>query len=270
MAKRTTEDLQRMKGEGRKIAAAVVYDYQVARICAFAGIDVLSVGDSLGRNVLGQLDVDDCTVDDMLPFARAVVRARDVQAALGIPERPGPLVSVDIPTVPSRSGPKEVAKAAKRFKETGVDMCKIDIRTREEELFDEVQAVIDAGLGAYPQIGFEYVYMGELHGAPEEREHVMKWAERLQEAGASMIDLTMVTPEVYADVCRSVRIPLIGGQAPPEADGKIQVTFGTVGMGAGNMDRPDDTPARDFYQRMKKIIDSIRSGKWDSRQFAGV
>jgi len=46
MNKLTVKDLHRMKAEGKKIAAAVVYDYQVARICQFAGANLLSVGDS--------------------------------------------------------------------------------------------------------------------------------------------------------------------------------------------------------------------------------
>ena len=93
MAILTVADLQQMKRDGKKIAAAVVYEYQMTKICERAGVDLLSVGDSLGRNVLGQADVDDCTVDDMIPFAKAVVRARERA-----------LVSVDMPTTPSRAG----------------------------------------------------------------------------------------------------------------------------------------------------------------------
>ena len=263
MNKLTVKDLYRMKAEGKKIAAAVVYDYQVARICQFAGANLLSVGDSLGKNMLGQDDTDDCTVNDMITFASAVARARDRQAALDIAERPGAVVNVDMPTVPSRSGPKEVEKAARRFKEEArVDMCKIDIRTKEEELVDEVQAVIAAGLAVYPQIGFDYVFGGELHGSPAERDHVMKWANALQDAGASMIDLTMVTREVYRDVCRSLRIPVIGGQATSEADGKIQVSFGLVGLGVGNLEGTDANPARDLFHKYKKILDGIHGGQW--------
>ncbi len=60
-----------------------------------------------------------------------------------------------MPTVPSAAGVEAVAAAAKRFKdEAGVDMVKIDIRTHEEELFDEVYAVQEVGLYAYPQISF--------------------------------------------------------------------------------------------------------------------
>ena len=81
MAVLTPLDLQQMKRDGKKIAAAVVYEYQMAKICEAAGVDVLSVGDSLGRNVLGQAGVDDCTVEDMIPFARAVVTYSDSNTA---------------------------------------------------------------------------------------------------------------------------------------------------------------------------------------------
>jgi 3-methyl-2-oxobutanoate hydroxymethyltransferase len=52
MAVLTVQDLHEMKRGGKKIAAAVVYEYQMTKICERAGVDVLSVGDSLGRNVL--------------------------------------------------------------------------------------------------------------------------------------------------------------------------------------------------------------------------
>ena len=53
MAVLTVKDLQQMKRDGKKIAAAVVYDFQMTKIVELAGVDLLSVGDSLGRNVLG-------------------------------------------------------------------------------------------------------------------------------------------------------------------------------------------------------------------------
>ena len=60
MAERLSpEGLKQMKRDGKKIAAAVVYDYQTARITERAGADLLSVGDSLGRNILGHDDVMD-------------------------------------------------------------------------------------------------------------------------------------------------------------------------------------------------------------------
>jgi 3-methyl-2-oxobutanoate hydroxymethyltransferase len=259
MAFMTAKDLQDMKRDGKKIAAAVVYDFQMTRICERAGIDLLSVGDSLGRNVLGQDHVDDCTVDDMIPFARAVVKGRERA-----------VVSVDMPTTPSRAGAEAVAAAAKRFKdEAGVDMVKVDIRTHEEELFDAVPAVIAMGLEAYPQIG--YPTQGPSTGiqsGPEVEEHVMKWALRIQDAGAAMIDLTNVPPDVYEKVCKTLTIPVIGGQAPQMADGKIQVMFSGIGGAAATIDRDDGRPnaSKWAYDVMQGIINDIHSGKWGTGQ----
>ncbi len=259
MALLTVEDLHGMKRNGQKIAAAVVYEFQMTKICEMAGVDVLSVGDSLGRNMLGHDHVDECTVDDMIPFARAVVRGRERA-----------IVSVDMPTVPSAAGVEAVAAAARRFKEeAGVDMVKIDIRTHEEELFDEVHAVRDVGLHAYPQIGFPTQGAARgIQGGPEVHEYIQKWAHRIEEAGAAMIDLTNVTPDIYADVCAGLRIPVIGGQAPPEADGKIQVMVSGTGYNHATIGRDDGRPdgAKFMYDVMKSIIDSIHAGNWATRQ----
>jgi 3-methyl-2-oxobutanoate hydroxymethyltransferase len=259
VARLTVADLQQMKRDGRKIAAAVVYEYQMTRICERAGVDLLSVGDSLGRNILGQEDLDECTVDDMIPFARAVVRGRERA-----------VVSVDMPTTPSRGGPAEVGRAAKRFKdEAGVDMTKIDIRTREEELFDGVLAVIEAGLEVYPQIGFPTQGANRgVQSGPEVHAHVMKWAHAIEEAGAALIDLTNVPPDIYEDVCKSLRIPVIGGQAPAQADGKIQVAVNGVGYFAHTIDRTDGRPnaAKYMFDVMQGLIDSIHAGKWNTGQ----
>ena len=45
--------LQQMKREGRKIVAVVAYEYQTAAIADRAGVDMLSVGDSVGINLWG-------------------------------------------------------------------------------------------------------------------------------------------------------------------------------------------------------------------------
>ena len=42
--------LQQMKRDGRKIVAVVAYEYQMAAIADRAGVDMLSVGDSVGIN----------------------------------------------------------------------------------------------------------------------------------------------------------------------------------------------------------------------------
>ncbi len=251
MAKVTVGDLQQMKQSGQKIAAIIVYHYQMARIADKAGADVLTVGDSLGRNILGQPDVLDCSVDDMVPFAQAVVRGRERA-----------LVSIDMPMTTSRSGPEAVADAARRFKEAGADMTKIDVRTKEEELFDSVLAVIETSLGVFPQIG--YPTQGPTRGVqtgPEVREHVLKWAQKIQEAGAVMIDMTNVTPDIYGEVSKSLRIPVIGGQATPDADGKI-TGFSPRAENIGRDTGGRANTGQYIYDAAVAMIGNIKEGRY--------
>ena len=51
--KMTIAALQQMKRDGRKIVGVVVYDYQMAQIVDRAGVDIVSVGDSVGMNMWG-------------------------------------------------------------------------------------------------------------------------------------------------------------------------------------------------------------------------
>jgi 3-methyl-2-oxobutanoate hydroxymethyltransferase len=57
-------DLHRMKREGRKIVGVVAWDYQIARIAERAGVDIVSVGDSVGVNLWGHASPDDITLDE--------------------------------------------------------------------------------------------------------------------------------------------------------------------------------------------------------------
>ena len=243
-----------MKKDGKKIAAGVVYEAQMTRIFERAGVDLLSVGDSLGRNFLGYEHANDHGIDEMLVFARAVTRTAK-----------SAVVNVDMPTSVCEAGATEVLKAAKRIREeAGADLTKVDLREHEEELFDEVQAVIEAGLAAYPQIGFEFIQGGERHGSTADRDHILKWAHAVEDAGASMLDLTMVSPEIYGAVAKSLNIPVIGGQAGPEADGKIYVSYALVGYQAQTIDRKDGSPsaARFIYDIAQKAVDAVHAGSW--------
>ena len=96
----------------------------------------------------------------------------------------------------------------------------------------------------------------------------MKWAHRIEDAGAAMIDLTNVPADIYADVCKNVKVPVIGGQAPPEADGKIQVAVSGVGYFAATIDRDDDHPnaAKYIFDVMDRLISNIHAGNWTTGQ----
>ena len=75
----TVPALHAMKREGRKIVGVVAWDYQIARIVDRAGVDIVSVGDTVGVNLWGHSNPLEVTMEQMIVVCRAVrrgVRAR--------------------------------------------------------------------------------------------------------------------------------------------------------------------------------------------------
>ena len=92
-AKVTIAALQDMKRAGQKSIGVVAWDYQIARIADRAGVDFVSVGDSVGVNLWGRDEVAEVTLDEMLICCQAV--RRGVTRAL---------VSCDMPFGPVQDG----------------------------------------------------------------------------------------------------------------------------------------------------------------------
>ncbi|MCH8848074.1 MAG: 3-methyl-2-oxobutanoate hydroxymethyltransferase, partial [Chloroflexi bacterium] len=70
----TIPALQQMKRDGQKIVASVVYDYQMAQVVDRAGVDLVSVGDSVGANLWGQSGLLEVTMDQMVLACQGVRR----------------------------------------------------------------------------------------------------------------------------------------------------------------------------------------------------
>src|SRR5437764_14454998 len=70
----TVESLHQMKRDGRKIVGVVAWDYQVAQIADRAGVDIVSVGDSVGINLWGHATPLEVTMDEMITVLKAVRR----------------------------------------------------------------------------------------------------------------------------------------------------------------------------------------------------
>ena len=182
-------DLQTMKRVGRKIVGVVAWDYQMARIVDRAGVDLVSVGDTVGVNLWGQPNPLEITVDQMMVVCQAV--RRGVKRAL---------VSCDFPFGPVQEGPKSAVRAAIRFvKEAGVDMVKLD---GASEHLDAVTAVTRAGIPVFAQFGITpqtSLKYGVTYSAipkpgdvvPDEMlDEIVGEAKRLEDAGAALLNFT--------------------------------------------------------------------------------
>ena len=136
----TIPALQQMKRDGQKSVGVVAWDYQIARIADRAGVDFVSVGDSVGVNLWGHPNPLEVTLDEMLVCCKAV--RRGVTRAL---------VSCDFPFGPLQEGIDSALRAAIRLvKEGGADMVKLD---GAAEFPDAVRALARAGIPVFAQFG---------------------------------------------------------------------------------------------------------------------
>lgn len=240
MERVTVPALQRMKREGRKIVGVVVYDYPTAQIADRAGVDLVSVGDSVGANLWGQPTEVEVTLDEMLIACKAV--RRGAQRAL---------VSCDVPQGTVNAGIEAATGSAIRLaREGGADMVKV---LGEPDL---VRAVARAGVPVF----------AEFHGGKEiPVDSLVQEAKRLEEAGASLLDFRHSGPEAGAAVVKALAIPVIGGLGGgPWLDGRVRLAHTAIGYGAKWIDSKAETyvnTARLSLQAFTALIDDVRSGR---------
>ena len=257
-------DLQRAKEQGRKIVGVVAWDYQIARIVDRAGVDLVSVGDTVGVNLWGHSNPFEVTMEEMLVVAKAVRRGTSRA-----------LVSVDFPFGPLQEGAGSAVRAAIRFvKEAGVDMVKLDAAS---DYLDAVEAVTRAGIPVFAQFGItpqtalrygvEYKSIPSAADAvPAELEdELVAEAKRLEDAGAALLNFTNSGPVVGAAVAKAVGIPVVGGfGGGPWLDGRMRMVTAAIGYAASAIDGAPDTyvnVAQQTLEAMTRYADDVRSAR---------
>jgi len=243
MGEITVAALQQMKREGRKIVGVVAWDYQIAQVVDRAGVDLVSVGDSVGINLWGHANPLEVTMDEMVVVCKAV--RRGVKRAL---------VSCDFPFGPLQEGPDTALRAAIRLvKECGADMVKLD---GAAEFPEAVSAVARAGIPVFAQMGitpqtalrygvdYETMLKGTVQVPNEMTAALVDEAKRLEAAGAALIDFTLSGPLAGEAVARAVAIPVIGGLGGgPWLDGRMRMAHAAIGYAASALESKTETYA---------------------------
>ena len=263
-ARLTVPMLHQYKRDGRKLVGVVVWDYQMAQIVDRVGVELVSVGDSVGTNLWGHANPLAVTMEQMLVVCQAV--RRGVRRAL---------LSCDFPYGPLQEGPASAVRAAIRLvKESGVDMVKLDAAP---DFLDTVERIVRAGIpviaqfGITPQTalrhGVDYAQMARPDAAvPEEMSaELVAQARNLEQAGASVLDFTNSGPVVGPEVVRAVSIPVVGGfGGGPWLDGRIRMAHAAIGYGAAGIDDPPDTyanVAQVAFDAISALCDDVRGGR---------
>jgi 3-methyl-2-oxobutanoate hydroxymethyltransferase len=260
----TVSGLQQMKREGRKIVGVVAWDFQMARIADRAGVDIVSVGDTVGINLWGHSNPLEVTMEEMLIVTKAV--RRGVKRAL---------VSVDFPFGPLQNGTQAALDAAIRFvKEAGVDMVKLD---GSADYPEAVAAIARAGIPVFAQFGIT-PHTALKHGVdykstlkvgvklpPTLTKQLVAEAQRLEAAGACLLDFTHSGPVAGPAVTAAVKVPVVGGLGGgPWLDGRMRMANAAIGYAASTIDNPPDTyaqVAQTALDALSAVVADVRAGR---------
>src|SRR4029078_3125055 len=212
-----------------KMPAVWRWVLQRAHLAELAGVDLVSVGDSVGVNLWGHDDPLQVTIDEMLTVCKAVRRGTTRA-----------LVSCDVPYVPVQDSPAAAVRAAQRLvQEGGADLVKLDAAA---DFPDAVRAVVRAGIPVFAQFGltpqtaakFGIPYSAQnskdAQATAEAAAQLVEEAMLLQDCGSVLLDFTNSGPIAGAAVVQAVAIPVIGGfGGGPWLDGRVRLAHTAIG-----------------------------------------
>ena len=216
-------DLYRKKAEGEKVSWLTCYDFPTAQFQEAAGIEMILVGDSMGMCVYGYQSTVPVTMDQCIVHADAVRRGAPTAFVMG-----------DMPFMSyQESDQVAVANAGRFLKEANVDAIKLEggIRT-----VSRIRAIVDAGIVVCGHIGLTPQSSGQLGGhlaqgrTADSAELVIKDALAVQEAGAHLLLLEAVPPELSSFITKKLHIPVYGIGAGPDTDGQLLIVSDLVGQ----------------------------------------
>lgn len=225
LEKRTAPSIVAAKGN-RKLVALTAYDYASARLLDESDFDILLVGDSASHVMLGADSTLPITLDDMLVFARAVVRGA-----------PHALVVGDLPFGSYHVSIEQAIHSSIRFvKEAGVGAVKLE---GGSERAATVRAIVEAGIPVMGHIGLRPQAMLAMGGYKVQGRddasatRLRDDAQAIADAGAFAMVIEGVPSEVGKQITAEFSIPTIGIGAGPDCDGQILVLHDLLGLGFG-------------------------------------
>ena len=215
-------DFLSMKLAGQKIAWLTAYDFPTATFEEAAGVDMILVGDSLGMCVYGYPGTVPVTMEQCIAHTEAVRRGAPDTFMIG-----------DMPFMSYQTSDADAVRNAGRFlKEAGADAIKLEGGVR---VISRIRAILDAGIVVCGHVGLTPQSSGQLGGHKaqgrtlESAKLVIEDARAIAAAGAQLLLLEAVPPEVAGFIRDELPIPVLGIGAGDGVDGQVLIVSDVLG-----------------------------------------
>jgi len=256
LKRRTIYDLYQMKEKGEKIAWLTSYDFPTAQFAQEAGMEMILVGDSLGMCVYGYDGTVPVSMEQCLVHCEAVRRGAPACFVVG-----------DMPFGSYQSSDEQAVDNAVRFlKAADVDAVKLEGGVR---VSSRIQAITDAGINVIGHIGLTPQSSGQLGGhkaqgrTAETAKLVVEDALAVQAAGARMLLVEGVPPEVTRYIWETLEIPVLSIGAGPHCDGQLLIVSDLIGQFQAftpKFVKKYCNVAKVITDAMKEYVSEVKSG----------
>lgn len=256
-------DLYKMKEKGEKIAWLTSYDYPTAQFAQAAGMDMILVGDSLGMCVYGYNGTVPVTMDQCIYHCEAVRRGA-----------PDVYVVGDLPFLSYQVSDADAVYNAGRFlKEADVDAIKLEGGVR---IVDRIKAISDAGITVIGHIGLTPQSSGQLGGhkaqgrTAEAAKMTVEDAVAVEKAGARLLLVEAVPPEVTEVITKTLTIPVLSIGAGLPCDGQLLIVSDMIGQFQAftpKFVKKYANVAQVITEAMKEYVKDVKEMKFPSDEY---
>lgn len=252
----TVRTLAVAKTEDRPLVMLTAYDASFARRLDESGVDMVLVGDSLGNVIQGRDSTLPVTMDDMAYHTACVKR--------GLARA---LLVADMPFMSCATRDAALENAACLMR-AGAEMVKLE---GAGPIVEYTAALVDHGvpvcahLGLTPQHVHRFGGMRVQGRGEPAAEALLKDAEALQEAGASLLVLECVPSALGSEVANSLEIPVIGIGAGAGVDGQVLVLYDLLGITPGRVPKFASnylSGGRDLVTALSDWADDVRQRRF--------
>lgn len=252
----TLHELRRLAA-ARKLAMLTCYDAAFAATLDAAGVDMILIGDSLGMVVQGH--------DSTLPVTVEHVAYHTACVARGAAR---PWIVADMPFGSFQASPGQAYANAVTLMQAGSQMVKVE---GGAEMAPTVEFLVGRGIPVCAHIGLTpqhvnvfggYRVQGRDAGAAE---RLLDAAQRLQDAGASMMVIEAVPEPLARRIAESVALITIGIGASVACTAQVLVLHDLLGAGVGKRPRF----VKNFLQGASSLeaavsayVEDVRAGRF--------
>ena len=242
--------LAEMKANGEPIVMVTAYDYPSATVAEEAGVDIVLVGDSAAKVVLGYPGTEPVSMEEMIVLGKAVRRGLKT-----------PLMVGDMPMGSYESSNELAIRSAQRLvKETGCQVVKLEAGGISVE---RARAIVRSGIPVMGHVGLTPQTATALGGykaqgkTAKDAIKVCEDALALQSVGCFAIVFEAVPAAITEAIVAKLEMPTIGIGAGPSTSGQVLVFHDLLGITTGHMAKFVKRYA-DVHEQMVAAVAQLR------------